>query len=110
MTEELELKKKLEKVLKQFGVWYYYPSERMFSDRRYPEMIATFKGRFFAFEFHPKYETSDCVSWDCLKDIKKTGAEAFIVRDETIKDIKKRFSQLQNENQHDELVSKFNYQ
>lgn len=105
MTEELELKKKFEKVLKQFGAWYYYPTERMFRDRRYPEMIATYKGRFFAFEFHPGYETDSNVSYDCLEDIRKAGAEAFIVRDETIKDIKKKFSQLQIENRHDELES-----
>ena len=36
---------------------YYHPSERMFVDRRYPEMIATYKGRFFAFEFHLNSET-----------------------------------------------------
>lgn len=105
MTEELELKKKLEKVLKQFGVWYYYPSERMFSDRRYPEMIATFKGRFFAFEFYPKYETSDVVSWDCIEDIKKTGADAYVVRDETIREIKARFKSLAASDKNDELES-----
>ena len=48
MTEELKLKRKFEKVLKDYGAWYYHPSERMFGDRRYPEMIATYKGRFFA--------------------------------------------------------------
>ena len=105
MTEESQLKRKLEKLLNHFGAWYYYPSERMFSDRRYPEMIATFKGRFFAFEFSPKYETSDVVSWDCIEDIKKTGADAFVVRDETIKEIRARFNSLQSENPHDELES-----
>ena len=105
MTEELELKKKFEKVLNQFGAWYYYPSERMFSDRRYPEMIATYKGRFFAFEFHPRYETDADVSYDCLEDIRKAGAEAFVVRDETIKDIRARFKSLTAADKHDELES-----
>ena len=97
MTEELKLKKKVEKVLDGFGAWYYYPSERMFSDRRYPEMIATFRGRFFAFEFYPKYETSDVVSWDCLNDIKKAGGQAFVVKDETVNNITILFKQLEKE-------------
>ena len=97
MTEEQKLQKKFEKILKKFGAWYYYPTERMFSDRKYPTMIATYKGLFFAFEFHPKYETSDVVSWDCLNDIKKAGGKAFVVKDETVNNITILFKQLEKE-------------
>ena len=103
--ERSDLVNKFEKILKKHKVWFYYPSERIFDDRKYPTMIATHKGRFFAFELLPKYETKDVVSWDCIDDFKKTGAIAEVVRHDNLKEIESMFINLKEFNQHDELES-----
>lgn len=50
MTPERRMKKKVDEVLKEFGIWFFCPQSGIYGRSGIPDRIACWKGRFIGIE------------------------------------------------------------
>ena len=88
-TPENRIKRKLDRVLKKLGVWYYCPQSGPFGARGIPDRVAIISGTFVGIECKAdKSKKLTALQKKCGLEIEKAGGVFFVAYDdETIKDV-----------------------
>tara|TARA_R100001082_G_C4359446_1_gene158584 strand:+ start:947 stop:1264 length:318 start_codon:yes stop_codon:yes gene_type:complete len=89
-TPEGKIKKKLDTMLKELGVWYYSPQAGPFGKAGIPDRVAIVNGTFVGIECKAsKSKKPTALQIKCMEDITKAGGKCFVVcDDETIQEVK----------------------
>ena len=88
-TPEGKIKRKLDNVLKQLGVWYYSPQSGPFGKAGIPDRVAIVRGIFVGIECKADAKKKPtALQIKCMQDIEKAGGKCFLVYDsETIQQV-----------------------
>lgn len=88
-TPEGKVKQKLDKTLKQLGVWFYSPQAGPFGKAGIPDRVAIVRGRFVGIECKAdKNKKPTALQTKTMKEIEMNGGKCFLVYDnETIQEV-----------------------
>jgi hypothetical protein len=81
MTPEGKVKKKVTAVLKEFGVWYFFPAANGYGSAGIPDIIAIVNGTFVGIEVKadPTKKPTP-LQVRCGEQIQQAGGEWFLIR------------------------------
>ena len=83
-TPEGKMKRKLDKVLKQEGVWFFNPQAGPFGRAGIPDKIACIGGKFVGIECKAdKTKKPTPLQIKAMKEIEMAGGKCFLVYDDT---------------------------
>jgi len=80
-SPEGKVKDKITKMLKEFGVWYFYPQAGPFGRAGIPDIIACVGGRFLAIEAKAAGKKPTKLQLACMADIYRAGGTVTVVSD-----------------------------
>ncbi len=80
MTPEGKIKKKLDTMLKQYGVWYFCPQSGPYGVAGIPDRVAIVRGQFIGIEAKAdESKKLTALQQKCARDIQKAGGKHFVV-------------------------------
>ena len=81
MTPEGKIKKKVTELLRNHGIWYFFPGNNGFGKSGIPDIIAIVGGRFVGIECKadPTKKPTELQKW-CGEEIKEAGGLWFLIR------------------------------
>lgn len=83
-TPEAKMKKKVDKVLKEFGIWFFAPQSGIYGRSGIPDRIACVNGLMVGIEVKAaggKYKVT-ALQEKTMEDMMLAGAVCFVVRDD----------------------------
>lgn len=83
-TPEKKVKDKVVKILKGFGVYYFFPATYGFGRSGVPDIVCCFQGNFIAIECKAGKNTTTALQDRELEQIREAGGQALVVNEETI--------------------------
>ena len=82
-TPEGKIKRKLDKLLKQLGVWFYSPQAGPFGKAGIPDRVAIVRGRFVGIECKAdKSKKPTALQTKTMEEIEMNGGKCFVVYDD----------------------------
>lgn len=82
-TPEGKVKRKLDKMLKAEGVWFYSPQAGPFGVAGIPDRVAVVEGQFVGIEAKAdKSKKPTALQMKCMRDIEQAGGKCFVVYDD----------------------------
>ena len=82
-TPEGKIKRKLDKMFKDQGVWFYSPQAGPFGVAGIPDRVAIVEGQFVGVEAKAdKSKKPTALQMKCMADIEKAGGKCFVVYDD----------------------------
>ncbi len=84
MTPEAKVKKKAAKVLKEFGVYYFYPATGGYGKSGVPDIVCCYKGLFLGLECKAGKNKATELQKMNLEQIKEAGGIALIVNEDNV--------------------------
>lgn len=82
-TPEGRIKRKLDKMLKAEGVWYYSPQAGPFGVAGIPDRVAIVRGQFVGIECKAdKTKKPTALQTKCMADIEAAGGKCFLAYDD----------------------------
>ena len=86
-TPEGRIKRKLSKMLKDKGIWYFYPASNGFGRAGIPDLIAIVSGQFVGLECKADpSKKPTALQIKCGQDIEKAGGTWFLVNSDEMID------------------------
>ena len=83
-TPEKKVKDKVVKILKEFGVYYFFPATYGFGRSGVPDIVCCFEGNFFAIECKAGKNKPTALQEREMEAIRKTKGVALVVNEENI--------------------------
>jgi Holliday junction resolvase len=80
-TPEKKVKDKVVKLLKQHGVYYFFPATHGFGRSGVPDVVCCFKGHFIAIECKAGNNTPTVLQEKEMADIRKMGGTTFVINE-----------------------------
>ena len=80
-TPEKKVKDKVVKLLKQYGVYYFFPATHGFGRSGVPDVVCCYKGHFIAVECKAGNNTPTALQEKEMADIRKAGGIAFVINE-----------------------------
>jgi Holliday junction resolvase len=80
-TPEKKVKEKVVKLLKQHGVYYFFPATHGFGRSGVPDVVCCFKGHFIAIECKAGNNTPTVLQEKEMADIRKMGGTTFVINE-----------------------------
>jgi Holliday junction resolvase len=87
-TPEKKVKDKVVKILKEFGVYYFFPATYGFGRSGVPDIVCCFEGNFFAIECKAGKNKPTALQEREMEAIRKTKGVALVVNEENIHHVK----------------------
>lgn len=94
MTPEARVKAQCRKVLDTHGAYYFFPATGGFGRSGVPDIIGSYKGRFFAIECKAGKGTVTMLQEREIRRINESGAKAIVVNEENLGDVVKLLESL----------------
>ena len=88
-TPEAKVKAKCRKVLDTFGAYYFFPATGGFGRSGVPDIVGSYKGKFFAIECKAGKNKPTPLQLNEMKAINDSGAIAIVVNEDNIDDVAK---------------------
>ena len=88
-TPEAKVKSKCRKLLDAFGAYYFFPATGGFGRSGVPDIVISYKGRFFAIECKAGNNKPTPLQQREIKAINDSGAVAIVVNEDNIDDVAK---------------------
>jgi len=88
-TPEAKVKAKCRKLLDTFGAYYFFPATGGFGRSGVPDIVISYKGRFFAIECKAGNNKPTPLQQREIKAINDSGAVAIVVNEDNIDDVAK---------------------
>jgi Holliday junction resolvase len=88
-TPEAKVKSKCRKLLDAFGAYSFFPATGGFGRSGVPDIVISYKGRFFAIECKAGNNTPTPLQQREIKAINDSGAVAIVVNEDNIDDVAK---------------------
>lgn len=80
-TPEKKVKDKVVKLLKQHGVYYFFPATHGFGRSGVPDVVCCFNGHFIAIECKAGNNTPTVLQEKEMADIRKMGGTTFVINE-----------------------------
>ena len=80
-TPEKKVKDKVVKLLKQYGVYYFFPATHGFGRSGVPDVVCCVKGIFLAIECKAGTNKPTALQEKEIADIRKAGGIAFVINE-----------------------------
>lgn len=87
-TPEKRVKDKVVKILKEFGVYYFFPATYGFGRSGVPDIVCCFEGNFFAIECKAGKNKPTALQEREIEAIRKTKGVALVVNEENIEHVR----------------------
>lgn len=87
MTPEAKVKKKVYKILKDNGAYYFSPIMNGYGKAGVPDVIACCNGHFIGIECKAGKNVPTELQWANLKEIKKCGGVSLVINEENLEDL-----------------------
>jgi Holliday junction resolvase len=84
MTPEKKVKNEVVKVLKSFGVYYFYPSTGGYGSSGVPDIVGCYRGKFFAIECKAKSGTTTALQDRELAKIHLAGGRPLVINEANV--------------------------
>ena len=84
MTPEAKVKKKVVRILKEAGAYYFYPETGGFGRSGVPDVVACYKGRFIGIECKAGKNKPTPLQQKNLDDITKEGGLAYVINEDNV--------------------------
>ena len=84
MTPEAKVKKKVVRILKEAGAYYFYPVTGGFGRSGVPDVVACYKGRFIGIECKAGKNKPTPLQQKNLDDIIKEGGLAYVINEDNV--------------------------
>ena len=84
MTPEAKVKKKVVRILKEAGAYYFYPVTGGFGRSGVPDVVACYKGRFIGIECKAGKNKPTPLQQKNLDDIIKGGGLAYVINEDNV--------------------------
>ncbi len=84
VTPEKKVKDKVVKILKEFGVYYFFPATYGFGRSGVPDIVCCLEGNFFAIECKAGKNKPTALQEREIEAIRKTKGVALVVNEENI--------------------------
>jgi Holliday junction resolvase len=81
LTPEKKVKDKVVKLLKQYGVYYFFPATHGFGRSGVPDVVCCIRGHFFAVECKAGTNTPTALQEKEIADIRKAGGTALVINE-----------------------------
>jgi Holliday junction resolvase len=88
-TPEAKVKAKCRKLLDTFGAYYFFPATGGYGRSGVPDIVGSYKGRFFAIECKAGNNKPTPLQLNEIKAINDSGAVAIVVNEDNIDDVAK---------------------
>lgn len=88
VTPEKKVKDKVVKILKEFGVYYFFPATYGFGRSGVPDIVCCFEGNFFAIECKAGKNKPTALQEREIEAIRKTKGVALVVNEENIEHVR----------------------
>jgi len=90
-TPESKVKKAVVKILKDHGVYYFFPATHGYGKSGVPDIIACFCGQFIAIECKADDGKLTALQEREILRIRRAGGDAFLVNEELLDDLNQYF-------------------
>jgi len=80
-TPEKKVKDKVVKILKQHGIYYFFPATHGFGRSGVPDIICCAKGKFIAIECKAGTNKPTALQEKEMADIRKAGGVTFVINE-----------------------------
>ena len=84
MTPEAKVKKKVVRILKEAGAYYFYPVTGGFGRSGVPDVVACYKGRFIGMKINAGKNKPTPLQQKNLDDITKEGGLAYVINEDNV--------------------------
>ena len=84
MTPEAKVKKKVVRILKEVGAYYFYPVTGGFGRSGVPDVVACYKGRFIGIECKAGKNKPTPLQQKNLDDITKEGGLSYVINEDNV--------------------------
>ena len=91
-TPESKVKSAVVKILKDYGVYYFFPATHGYGRSGVPEIICCYMGKFIAIECKAGKGKLTALQERELLRIKRAGGEAFGINEDMLDDLKLYFA------------------
>tara|TARA_Y100000389_G_C17460860_1_gene521572 strand:+ start:81 stop:377 length:297 start_codon:yes stop_codon:yes gene_type:complete len=88
VTPEKKVKDKVVKILKEFGVYYFFPATYGFGRSGVPDIVCCLEGNFFAIECKAGKNKPTALQEREMEAIRKTKGVALVVNEENIEHVR----------------------
>jgi Holliday junction resolvase len=93
-TPERKVKDKVTAILRESGVYYFFPPSNGFGRAGIPDIIACHKGKFLAFECKAGSNKPTALQLRELDNIRKAGGVAMVINETNIETVRTIVTQL----------------
>lgn len=83
-TPEKKVKDKVVKILKELGVYYFFPATHGFGRSGVPDIVCCYKGKFIAFECKAGGNKTTALQDREIEAIRKAGGQAVVITENNI--------------------------
>ena len=91
-TPESKVKNAVVKILKDYGVYYFFPATHGYGRSGVPDIVCCFDGKFLAFECKAGKGKLTALQERELLRIRRAGGESFVVNEDMLDDLKLYFA------------------
>lgn len=84
MTPEGKVKAKVVKLLKQYGVYYFFPATHGYGRSGVPDIVCCFRGRFLAIECKAGKNQPTLLQQREINDIRLAGGKVFVINEDNV--------------------------
>jgi len=83
-TPESKVKAKVVKLIKAYGIYYFFPATYGFGRSGVPDVVCCAKGKFIAIECKAGNNKPTALQEKEMADIRKAGGHAYVVNEESL--------------------------
>lgn len=94
MTPEKKVKVKVVAILKEFGVYYFYPVTGGYGASGVPDIVGCYNGKFFAVECKAGRGNTTALQDKNIAQIIACGGKAIVVNEDNVEDVRRLICQL----------------
>jgi len=87
MTPEAKVKAKVKKILDSYSTYYFMPIGGPYASRGVPDIVGSYKGKFFAIECKAGKGKLSMLQERALRLINESGARAIMVNEDNLDDV-----------------------
>lgn len=94
MTPEAKVKRKVTNILKDAGVYYFYPVMGGYGSAGVPDIVGCHNGKFFAIECKAGKNQPTALQQQHMQRIRDSGGVAIVVNEENLNTVQELLEQL----------------
>lgn len=88
MTPEKKVKTKVTNILKEYGIYYFYPVTGGYGMSGVPDIVCCYNGRFLAVECKAGSNKTTALQDKNIRQIRECGGTALVINEDNIEEVR----------------------